>query len=292
MILSNRSLRYRKNAKARRAAFRRRAQSQPDVLGREQQDDQSKKFPFVSAKVGAFAKKLFNRRNSLQDSPNVSPSKDTSLTSITREQAYAICREWTKNSVGRYYMVRQMDNIGWRPDKNWFLILNEESKICLMSCIPLSADYISLEEFSYSNSLKAMLKEMLMSLKDPYIYPVLDLDIFYSNGRQCVCVIVPAKFERSSTWGSLKDVIIQVNYIFKTLKIGHNCLLLQFLSVHLYKHSRVVGVLHGKKKMQPNIEVDCYCPRLRHMVAKFWKDYHIYANEVFYPMDTCIAAML
>lgn len=127
----------------------------------------------------------------------------------TREQSYNICQEWIEESAARYKILAHLDDIGWRPNKNWFLL--EDNIIlsnCLMSSLPLPPDCDALKELSHSDSPKRVLMEVLDSLQHPYIYPVLDLDIFISNQTHYACVVMPV-----DEFGSLKDFIYHVNKI-------------------------------------------------------------------------------
>lgn len=75
-----------------------------------------------------------------------------------------------------------------------------------MTLIPLPADCVALEELSPSESPKSVLMELLGSLQHPYIYPVLDLGVFYSNQINYACLVMPFNAR-----GSLKDLIYKVN---------------------------------------------------------------------------------
>lgn len=124
-----------------------------------------------------------------------------------RERAYNSCTEWAEKSVGRYEIMTHLDAIGFREDKNWFLLNDTTLRTNrLMAWIPLPVDCVALEEISPFNSPKQVLKELFGSLLHPYIYPVLDVDIFCSNGTNCAYIVMPIN-ER----GSLKDYIYKVS---------------------------------------------------------------------------------
>lgn len=124
-----------------------------------------------------------------------------------RESAYVSCQEWADKSDGRYKIMAHLDDIGCRPDKNWFLLSDTTVRTNrLMSWIPLPADCVALEELSPLNSPKGVLMELLGSLQYPYIYPVLDLGIFYSKQTHCACLVMPVNAR-----GSLKDLIYKVS---------------------------------------------------------------------------------
>lgn len=125
----------------------------------------------------------------------------------TRERSYISCQEWTEKSGGRYEIIAHLDDIGCRPNKNWFLLSDTTVRTDrLMTLIPLPADCVALEELSPSDSPKGVLMELLGSLQHPYIYPVLDLGVFYSNQIHYACLVMPFNAR-----GSLKDLIYKVN---------------------------------------------------------------------------------
>lgn len=128
---------------------------------------------------------------------------------VTRERSYISCQEWTLKSAGRYEIMAHLDDIGCRPNKNWFLLNDTTVRTDrLMTLIPLPADCVALEELSPSDSPKGVLMELLGSLQHPYIYPVLDLGVFYSNQTHYACLVMPF-----NSRGSLKDLIYKVNIL-------------------------------------------------------------------------------
>lgn len=102
--------------------------------------------------------------------------------------------------------MTHFDTIGCREDKNWFLVMDTRVRTNrLMTWIPLPANCVALEELTPFNSPKEVLMELLGSLQHPYVYPVLDLGIFYSNQTNGACLVMPIN-ER----GTLKDYIHKV----------------------------------------------------------------------------------
>lgn len=186
----------------------RRTQSEPNIS----KCDSNKNFGF-SAKLKTFAKMIFKRGNTsknLTDSTNNSKLEDSQRTSherAIRKQSYKLCEDWVHTSNGRYKILTHLDDIGCRPDKNWFLLNDTKFQMNrLMSCTPLPVDCVALEELLHSESPKSVLIELIGALKHPYIYPVLDVDIYYSNQIRYACLVMPVN-ER----GSLKDLIYKVN---------------------------------------------------------------------------------
>ncbi|XP_055295234.1 DEP domain-containing protein DDB_G0279099 isoform X2 [Sitodiplosis mosellana] len=135
--------------------------------------------------------------------PGMTAADRTPRERATRERSYISCQEWTEKSAGRYEIMAHLDDIGCRPNKNWFLLNDTTVRTDrLMTLIPLPADCVALEELSPSDSPKGVLMELLGSLQHPYIYPVLDLGIFYSNQIHYACLVMPFNAR-----GSLKDLI-------------------------------------------------------------------------------------
>lgn len=128
-----------------------------------------------------------------------------------RENSTAICRQWIEKSGGRYEIMGHLEDIGCRPNKNWFLLNDTTIRTNrLMTLVQLPSDCVALEELPPSESPKGVLMELLGSLQHPYIYPVLDLGFFYSNQRQCACLVMPF-----NSRGSLKDLIYKVTIVNK-----------------------------------------------------------------------------
>ncbi|XP_031616988.1 DEP domain-containing protein DDB_G0279099 isoform X3 [Contarinia nasturtii] len=135
--------------------------------------------------------------------PGMTATERTPRERATRERSYISCQEWTEKSAGRYEIMAHLEEIGCRPNKNWFLLSDTTVRTDrLMTLIPLPADCIALEELSPSDSPKGVLMELLGSLQHPYVYPVLDLGIFYSNQTHYACLVMPFNAR-----GSLKDLI-------------------------------------------------------------------------------------
>lgn len=192
------------------------------------ESEQTEKSPLVSAKLETFAKMLFNRSTNASQDSNSSPKDSSSSPTrnnlkfqysaldagmasaertprerASRERSYVSCQEWTEKSGGRYEIMAHLDDIGCRPNKNWFLLSDTTVRTDrLMTLIPLPADCVALEEVSPSDSPKSVLMELLGSLQHPYIYPVLDLGIFYSNQTHYASLVMPF-----NSRGSLKDLI-------------------------------------------------------------------------------------
>lgn len=136
----------------------------------------------------------------------MSSSERTPRERALRESSMTTCRQWIERSGGRYEIKNHLEDIGCRPNKNWFLLNDTTIRTDrLMTLIQLPSDCLALEELPASESPKFVLMELLGSLQHPYIYPVLDLGFFYSDQRQYACLIMPF-----NSRGSLKDLIYKV----------------------------------------------------------------------------------
>lgn len=123
-----------------------------------------------------------------------------------RENSMITCQKWIEKSGGRYEIIGHLEDIGCRPNKNWFLLNDATIRTDrLMTLIQLPSDCVALEELPPSESPKGVLMELLGSLQHPYIYPVLDLGFFCSDQNQYACLVTPF-----NSRGSLKDLIYKV----------------------------------------------------------------------------------
>lgn len=148
---------------------------------------------------------FFSRENKKSDIKMRAPER-TPRELALREQSYGACEEWTEKSDSRYKIKAHLDVIGCREDKNWFLVNDSTVQTDrLMTWIQLPDDCVAVEDLSRFNSPKSVLMELLCSLQHPYVYPVLDLGIFYSNPSHCACLVMPINLR-----GSLKDYIYKV----------------------------------------------------------------------------------
>lgn len=192
-----------------------RANSEPSVSEREE----GKMFSLVTTKLKMF----FGRGNSSQNSSTCDSPKNTKPPLTQREQAYKVCNEWIEKSAGRYRIVTHLDDIGWRPYKNWFLIKDTTTyQDRLISWVILPADCVSLEQLKHfdSSNINNVLRKVIDKLQHPYIYPILDLDVFSFNESKYMCIVVPTDIR-----GSLKDAIYHVNWNFiLNLLLTRNCL--------------------------------------------------------------------
>lgn len=124
-----------------------------------------------------------------------------------RDRALNVCRDWLEKCQGRYEVMIHLDDVGCRPNKNWFLLNDTTVRTDrLMTLVQLPADCVALEEMPPSESPKGVLMELLGSLQHPYIYPVLDLGFYYVEQAHFACLVTPFNAR-----GSLKDLIYKVS---------------------------------------------------------------------------------
>lgn len=165
------------------------------------------------------------------DSGSVATNELCPRDRAARDRSYAACHEWLQTLSGRYEIISHLDDIGSRPQKNWFL-LNDSTVsfprhyvhwnhwliVCtirnlqirtdrLMTMLPIPADCVALDELPPSECPTGVMMELLGSLQHPYIYPVLDLGFMSSSGSHYACLVMP--FNQR---GSLKDLIYKVLY--------------------------------------------------------------------------------
>lgn len=173
-----------------------------------------------------------------------------------------------------------LDDIGCRPNKNWFLLNDTTVRTDrLMSLVQLPADCVALEEMPPSECPKGVLMELLASLQHPYIYPVLDLGIFFTNQTPYACLVMPFNVR-----GSLKDLIYKVSTDGLWLQTSI-CSTIWILFIYSRN-----GMNHGRVNTRKNQRA-CRCRRYSDWVDKYWKHFYFCANAVFHRTAIYTAAM-
>ncbi|KAF4520874.1 hypothetical protein B566_EDAN007055 [Ephemera danica] len=118
--------------------------------------------------------------------------------SAAREKAHTTCQVYLRNS-SRYVMLEQLNDIGSRLDKHWFVVKDSSVKTeRLLALVPRNAN----SPIPCSAKNREALQELFVALQHPYIYPVLDLDFQIVGGNTYVLSILPLNSK-----GSLKDLI-------------------------------------------------------------------------------------
>ncbi|KAJ8946809.1 hypothetical protein NQ314_008794, partial [Rhamnusium bicolor] len=111
-----------------------------------------------------------------------------------RNGAFMTCKHYLTNNE-RYELKTQLDDIGSRADKHWFIvqdnILGAER---LLTLVPLPSTC----PISPSQTSRDTLLELFRGLQHPYIHPVLDIE-FWDSGAAVISPLNPT--------GSLKDLI-------------------------------------------------------------------------------------
>lgn len=123
---------------------------------------------------------------------------------VERDRAAIACQTWLQECGDRYELISQLDDIGSRCNKNWFLIQDNGVRTNrLMSMLQLPDDCTALADLSPSDSPRTILMDVLGTLKHPYIYPVLDLGFLNTTtANTYITLVMP-----SNAKGSLKDLI-------------------------------------------------------------------------------------
>ncbi|XP_033229146.1 slowpoke-binding protein isoform X5 [Belonocnema kinseyi] len=115
----------------------------------------------------------------------------------SRDRALSICTTYI-HGTSRYSLLKQLNNIGSRVDKHWFMVRDISLKTDrLLTLTPLNQK-CSLE---ISPSTKDVLNHLFLALQHPYICPVLDLEFIEYEGMNYAILVQPINH------GSLKDLI-------------------------------------------------------------------------------------
>ncbi|KAG5885642.1 hypothetical protein JTB14_012071 [Gonioctena quinquepunctata] len=111
-----------------------------------------------------------------------------------RNGAFMICKQHLESNE-RYELKTQLDDIGSKPDKHWFIvqdnILGAER---LLTLVTLPSTCL----ISPSQATRDTLLELFRGLQHPYIHPVLDIE-FWEEGAAIISPLNPS--------GSLKELI-------------------------------------------------------------------------------------
>lgn len=119
-----------------------------------------------------------------------------------RNLALINCQHYLQNSL-RYVFIQQLNDLGSRIDKHWFLVRDTATKTDrLLIMMPVSDNCPIL----CNTTTQQALIELFVAFQHPYIYPILDVDFMFLNQQQFVVLIMPFNDK-----GSLKDLIYQSN---------------------------------------------------------------------------------
>ncbi|XP_033229141.1 slowpoke-binding protein isoform X1 [Belonocnema kinseyi] len=183
----------------------------------EDESEEEKSYP-LTTKIDSLAKILFNRvsaargcreQNEVRNGKHQytalgnGPSgcddvgEYVEMEKRSRDRALSICTTYI-HGTSRYSLLKQLNNIGSRVDKHWFMVRDISLKTDrLLTLTPLNQK-CSLE---ISPSTKDVLNHLFLALQHPYICPVLDLEFIEYEGMNYAILVQPINH------GSLKDLI-------------------------------------------------------------------------------------
>ncbi|XP_043578057.1 slowpoke-binding protein isoform X6 [Bombus pyrosoma] len=115
----------------------------------------------------------------------------------SRDRALSICQAYIRRTP-RYSLVKQLNNLGSRMDKHWFIVRDTSLKTDrLITLAPLNRNC----SLSITPLTKNVLNDLFLALQHPYICPIFDIDFLELESQNYVIVVQPI------SQGSLKDLI-------------------------------------------------------------------------------------
>ncbi|XP_043521729.1 slowpoke-binding protein isoform X4 [Frieseomelitta varia] len=115
----------------------------------------------------------------------------------SRDRALSICQAYIRRTP-RYSLVKQLNNLGSRMDKHWFVVRDTSLKTDrLITLAPLNRNC----SLSITPLTKNILNDLFLALQHPYIFPIFDIDFLEFESQNYVVVVQPI------SQGSLKDLI-------------------------------------------------------------------------------------
>ncbi|XP_050472603.1 slowpoke binding protein isoform X5 [Bombus vancouverensis nearcticus] len=115
----------------------------------------------------------------------------------SRDRALSICQAYIRRTP-RYSLVKQLNNLGSRMDKHWFIVRDTSLKTDrLITLAPLNRNC----SLSITPLTKNVLNDLFLALQHPYICPIFDIDFLELESQNYVVVVQPI------SQGSLKDLI-------------------------------------------------------------------------------------
>ncbi|XP_046405497.1 slowpoke-binding protein isoform X3 [Ischnura elegans] len=118
--------------------------------------------------------------------------------SAARERAHTTCSAYLRECQ-RYVLLEQLNDIGSRMDKHWFVVRDTSVKTeRMLTLMPRSQR----SPLRASRDTRRTLLELFLALQHPYIYPILDVDFWESGGQSYALTVLPFNSK-----GSLKDLI-------------------------------------------------------------------------------------
>ncbi|XP_029175672.1 slowpoke-binding protein isoform X2 [Nylanderia fulva] len=115
----------------------------------------------------------------------------------SRDRALSICRDYI-DKTPRFVLIKQLNNIGSRVDKYWFMVRDTSLKTDrLLTLVPLNRSC----PLSVCPSTKDILNNLFLALQHPYICPVFHVDFLEYEDQTYIVLVQPIN------QGSLKDLI-------------------------------------------------------------------------------------
>ncbi|XP_011139636.1 slowpoke-binding protein isoform X1 [Harpegnathos saltator] len=118
----------------------------------------------------------------------------------SRDRALSICRDYIEKTP-RFALIKQLNNIGSRMDKYWFMVRDTSLKTDrLLTLVPLNMNC----PLSVCPSTKDILNHLFLALQHPYICPVFTVDFVEYEDQTYIVLVQPIN------QGSLKDLVYNV----------------------------------------------------------------------------------
>ncbi|XP_061929199.1 slowpoke-binding protein isoform X3 [Apis cerana] len=115
----------------------------------------------------------------------------------SRDRALSICQTYVCKT-SRYNFIKQLNNLGSRMDKHWFIVRDTFLKTDrLITLAPLTKNC----SLNITPMTKNVLNDLFLALQHPYICPIFDIDFLEYDNKNYVIVVQPI------SQGSLKDLI-------------------------------------------------------------------------------------
>ncbi|XP_020294154.1 slowpoke-binding protein isoform X1 [Pseudomyrmex gracilis] len=115
----------------------------------------------------------------------------------SRDRALSICRDYIEKTP-RFALIKQLNNIGSRVDKYWFMVRDTSLKTDrLLTLVPLSRNC----PLTTCPSTKDILNNLFLALQHPYVCPVFHVDFLEYEDQIYIVLMQPIN------QGSLKDLI-------------------------------------------------------------------------------------
>lgn len=147
-------------------------------------------FCFCSRKSGTYAYTALE--------PDTNVHERLELERKARERAQSICSHYLKSNP-RYALLHQLNDVGSRVDKHWFVVRDTSVKTeRLLTLIPRGPNC----PVQCNSETREIILDLFLALQHPYIYPVLDINFRNVGNKSYIFTTLPFNDK-----GSLKDFI-------------------------------------------------------------------------------------